>query len=221
MACLSYYMHDGPKAFRFQLSGSLAGVDASRIDQAWRTASSITGGEGLTIDVTSLTSIDGNGRALLQRWSQAGAHYIANSPASRSLVESITGHLFLVSGPATRTNFIASAIRAAGSLLIFAMTLLFPATASASNPATGVLERYEAHRSSGGMTAPTAAVEKTPRRKRLGTISGELWIDSESGLATHLSRLLVKIPSLQLRRAELTMRERVYAAEEVTENVSQ
>jgi hypothetical protein len=71
------------------------------------------------------------------------------------------------------------------------------------------------------MTAPTAAVEKTPRRKRLGTISGELWIDSESGLATHLSRLLVKIPSLQLRRAELTMPERVYAAEEVTENVSQ
>lgn len=40
MAGLDYYMHDGPTPFRFELTGVLAGVDAARLDQAWRIASS-------------------------------------------------------------------------------------------------------------------------------------------------------------------------------------
>jgi len=89
---LIYYMHDGPKEFRFALSGRLAGVDANRMDQAWQTASSTIGRRILSVDVTLLTAIDETGRDLLVRWHRAGAHYIANSPASRSLVESITKH---------------------------------------------------------------------------------------------------------------------------------
>jgi hypothetical protein len=40
----------------------------------------------------------------------------------------------------------------------------------------------------------------TPRRKRKGMIAGELWIDNQTGLVTHLSGRLVKNPSALLRR---------------------
>ncbi len=40
----------------------------------------------------------------------------------------------------------------------------------------------------------------TPRRKRKGMIAGEMWIDNETGLVTHLSGRLVKSPSMMLRR---------------------
>lgn len=81
MTNLTYYMHDGPKAFRFQLSGSLIGVDASSLAQAWRTASSTIVAKVLTVDVTFLTTIDEKGRDLLLRWHR-GAHFIA--PALRT-----------------------------------------------------------------------------------------------------------------------------------------
>ena len=58
MAGLSFYMHDGPKTFRFELNGGLAGVEASRLAQAWRTASSTIDGKILCVDVTHLTFAD-------------------------------------------------------------------------------------------------------------------------------------------------------------------
>jgi len=39
----------------------------------------------------------------------------------------------------------------------------------------------------------------TPRKKRLGMIEGELWIETETGLVTHLSGRMVKSPSILLR----------------------
>jgi hypothetical protein len=44
----------------------------------------------------------------------------------------------------------------------------------------------------------------SPRRKRPGTITGELWIDVESGLATHLEGRLLKTPSVLLRRVDIS-----------------
>ena len=162
MAGLDYYMHDGPTAFQFELAGSLAGVDAARLDQAWRTASSTIGMKILTVDVTFVTAIDNKGRNLLLRWHHTGAHYIANSPASRSLIESIIGHPHLIAGPAARARieerFIGSAVRILGFLLILAMTLLFPVTASASGDAENSLSaRYS--RSASGCTAQRRSFE--------------------------------------------------------------
>ena len=39
----------------------------------------------------------------------------------------------------------------------------------------------------------------TPRKKRKGMIAGEMWIDNETGLVTHLAGRMVKSPSVMLR----------------------
>jgi hypothetical protein len=43
----------------------------------------------------------------------------------------------------------------------------------------------------------------TPRKKRLGLIRGELWIDAASGIAVHQAGYLVKRPSVFLRRVNV------------------
>lgn len=288
MAGLSFYMHDGPKTFRFELNGGLAGVEASRLAQAWRTASSTIDGKILCVDVTHLTFADEKGRDLLARWHQSGAHFAANSAASRALMESITGQPYAIpappAGPAFSLRSIAFSLRAAGSVLICTAALLFPVTASASDGSSTLLERYSDRLSKGAHDKLSVAVEIeaslpgldksacaaairrsrngkseyefisaegdpvvrneiiaryfaidtaslavaitksnckfhfvrtkgtsygfriSPRRKRPGTITGELWIDVESGLPTHLEGRLLKTPSVLLRRVDVPRR---------------
>ena len=86
---LKYYMHDGPAAFRFELAGNLNQEGARRLDQDWRTASSVIGDRLLIVDITYLTDADDHGRELLARWFAEGARLIAGSEASRDLAESI------------------------------------------------------------------------------------------------------------------------------------
>src|SRR5271165_1671444 len=74
---LQYYMHDGPAAFRFVLAGDLNGEGARRLDQDWRTASSVIGDRRLIVDMTSVTGVDEQGRALLAQWHVEGAEFIA------------------------------------------------------------------------------------------------------------------------------------------------
>jgi hypothetical protein len=88
---LQYYMHDGSTAFRFELAGSLNNEGAHKLDQAWRTASSVIGDRRLIIDMTFVTCVDTQGRALITRWHREGAQLIANSIASRALAESVLG----------------------------------------------------------------------------------------------------------------------------------
>ena len=98
-------MHDGPTTFRFELSGDLAGMEVGKLDQAWRTASSTFDGKVLAVDITFLSGVDQKGCDLLRRWSNAGAHLIANSETSRRLVESVTGHAYASSDPAVGPTF--------------------------------------------------------------------------------------------------------------------
>jgi hypothetical protein len=88
---LQYYMHDGPGAFRFELAGRLNREGARRLDQDWRTASSVIGDRRLLVDMTFVTQVDEQGRDLITRWHRDGARLIANSKASRALAESIIG----------------------------------------------------------------------------------------------------------------------------------
>jgi ABC-type transporter Mla MlaB component len=104
---LQYYMHDGPTAFRFELAGDLNQDGARRLDQDWRTASSTIGDRKLIVDITFVTNIDQQGRALLALWHRDGAQLIANSKASRALAESILGQAFFepsADGRATATS---------------------------------------------------------------------------------------------------------------------
>ena len=88
---LQYYMHYGPTAFRFELAGNLNHEGADQLDQEWRAASSAIGDRRLVIDMTFVTDVDEQGRALIVRWHRQGARFVANSPRSRALAESILG----------------------------------------------------------------------------------------------------------------------------------
>ncbi len=80
---LKYYMHDGPSAFRFELSGDLSSEGARRLEQDWRSASSEIGRRTLNVDMTYVTSADEEGRALLRRSHYHGARLIARSKTTR------------------------------------------------------------------------------------------------------------------------------------------
>jgi hypothetical protein len=139
-------MHDGPAAFRFELAGNLAGSDAAKLDQAYRTASSTIAGKTLAVDLTFITAVDAQGLRLLERWRQAGARFIANSPMARTLVESVTGQLYqpedAVVGPTFHAHFTATSSRVALAAVVLAATLLFPAQASAAGPKQETLDAW-------------------------------------------------------------------------------
>jgi hypothetical protein len=91
---MRYYMHDGPAAFRFELAGDLDANDAARLEQDWRTASSIVKARTLIVDVSFVTGIDEAALGLFKRWYSGGAQFAAGSKLSRELVESITEQPF-------------------------------------------------------------------------------------------------------------------------------
>jgi hypothetical protein len=86
-----YYIHDGPTAFRLQLAGNLNEDGARRLEQVWRTATSLTGDKCPNIDITFVTGIDERGRELLAGWHRAGAQLLASSKVSRALAEQVLG----------------------------------------------------------------------------------------------------------------------------------
>jgi hypothetical protein len=85
-----YYIHDGPAAFRLELSGNLLKHCVAELEQAWSTASSAIGERAFLVDVTSLKSLDDAARELLRRWHAAGAQLAGHSPDTKLLINSIT-----------------------------------------------------------------------------------------------------------------------------------
>ncbi len=142
-----FYMHDGPRTFRFELSGNLAGIDAVRLEQAWRTASSTIAGKTLAVDLTFLTAADDQGRRLLESWWRAGAHFIANSDLSRNLIESITGQPYAPAGPAVgptyEPRFTATSMRSVLAAIVVSVALLFPAKATAADLKQETLDAWD------------------------------------------------------------------------------
>jgi len=130
---LDYYMHDGPTAFRFQLMGTMNDEGARRMEQVWHTACSHIGDRRRIVDITFVTSVEEHGRALLKRWHQAGVHFIANSTASRALVESILEAP--VAEPAAKTHrwfpFRVAVFRSAATAPFLLAALLLTLSASA------------------------------------------------------------------------------------------
>jgi hypothetical protein len=143
---LRYYMHDGPTAFRFELAGDLNREGARRLNQDWRTASSALGDRRLIVDMTFVTGVDEQARALITRWHREGAHLIANSADSRALAESILGES-LTETP-ENAHFEAASdwtwrpIRSSflwrTATLLFLATILFPGAVNAAANSAGV-----------------------------------------------------------------------------------
>lgn len=87
---LSYYIHDGSSALRLQLSGDFSGDGVRQVEQTWKTAASALGGRTLIVDLSCVKAVDDAGRELLGKWQAAGAHIIADSPAAKQRIESLT-----------------------------------------------------------------------------------------------------------------------------------
>jgi ABC-type transporter Mla MlaB component len=151
MTRLTYYMHDGPRTFRFELAGNLTGSDVAKLAQAWHTASSTIAGKTLAVDLTFVGGVDRNGHELLEHWRQAGARFVANSPPSRTLVESITGQPYASPDHAVGPTFaprVASVValvmmRTVLFALVVAVTLLFPARASEADLKQETLDAWD------------------------------------------------------------------------------
>jgi len=141
----------------------LAAPDAAKLEQDWRTASSVMDGRTLVADLTFVTGWDQAGRELLKRWHGNGAQLVAKSAAGRTLVEDITGRPYLASSrvEATYEPFYARAAKAAAMIAI----LLVPTRAVASgvdaDPTLAGLAfaRYVAQLDRGASTSHAVSVE--------------------------------------------------------------
>jgi hypothetical protein len=174
---LQYYMHDGPGAFRFELSGNLTVEGARRLDQDWRTASSVIGGRMLIVDMTFVTDADDAGRELLIRWHRAGAHLITASKASRALAEQIVGEPFReytavdkTSAGGTWLPFRSVFASGVSSFMLGAALLLMPARAEAATLKPETVSAWN-----GYVEAASAA-----QREHVRSGAQFLWIDEDS-----------------------------------------
>lgn len=77
---LTYYLHDEAKQIRLILAGTLAGQDVAELEGCWRTASSVAGPRGISVNVAQVTETDADGRALLEQMRSEGVE-IAGKPA--------------------------------------------------------------------------------------------------------------------------------------------
>lgn len=177
---MRYYMHDGPAAFRFELAGVLASDDARRLEQDWRTASSVIGDRVLLIDMSFVTGIDDAVKSLFRRWYDEGAQFAANSARSRELVEMITGRPFLNGPPAAPTYRPWHSLRAI-LFVVLMFVLSTPVRAAVDNGASLAFARFV---SRSGQIAETGVtdVEITASLKQMGK-QGQLEAIRRRGLA--------------------------------------
>jgi hypothetical protein len=87
---VNFYIHDLATSFRIELEGDLSGKAVLELEQSWRTAGSVIGNRPLVIALGNVSNFDPAWQALLQRLHQAGAQFVAKSPAAVALVTTIT-----------------------------------------------------------------------------------------------------------------------------------
>jgi len=87
----SYYLHDGPGAFRFAVAGRISEAGARELEQAWRTASSVIGSRSLIVDLNRVTGIEAAGQRLIRCWHKLGAQLVGTTERARKLIEMVTG----------------------------------------------------------------------------------------------------------------------------------
>lgn len=167
---MHYYMHDGPAAFRFELAGELDADDAARLEQDWRTASSIVGNRTLIVDMSFVTGIEDAVRHLFQRWHDAGAEFVANSRQSRELVESITGRPFAPQLPHSPTyqSWISLSLTPLVPLLALLIFLTPSQANAADDDASLAFARFVTH---SAVIAPSRSAIVFKRSSKMPTLN--------------------------------------------------
>ena len=79
----TYYIHDGPTAFRLQLAGSLTDAAAAELEQCVNTAFSTIGSRAFAVDTSRLTAVGDVGQELLRRWGREGAQFSVATPQEK------------------------------------------------------------------------------------------------------------------------------------------
>ena len=126
---LSYYLHDGSGVFRIQLAGHLSQGGARDLERAWSTASSVTDGKCLIVDLSQVTSIDASGCELLDKWRTQGARLVVNSSEAQARIQVMTGVAITLLDPIPNPSTWLRC-RAATPCLVALFVFLFPAIAA-------------------------------------------------------------------------------------------
>lgn len=171
---MRYYMHDGPAAFRIELAGDLDTNDATRLEEEWRTASSIMGKQTLIVDLSFVTGINEEVLSLFKRWYAEGAEFAASSKRSRDLVESITERPFVQELPhaLTHRSWFSRISPSLKSILVIA--LILPAALHAAELKPETLSAWDRYVQSADVAMrarlrpgnPFLWVDEAPERRR-------------------------------------------------------
>lgn len=86
---LHLLMRNDSDKVRFELAGTLGGVDVESLHKAWQREAFTETLRPVTVDITSVTGVDHYGRALLVVMHRFGARIIANSPESSAIAQPI------------------------------------------------------------------------------------------------------------------------------------
>jgi hypothetical protein len=79
--------HRSDDSTRITLEGRLVGPWIEELQRCWREAEQTAAGRRLIVDLTGVTFVEQEGKALLTRIYQAGAELIASGCCMRSIVE--------------------------------------------------------------------------------------------------------------------------------------
>jgi hypothetical protein len=72
---------------RITLEGRLAGPWIGELERCWRESSQSAAGRQLVVDLTGVTFVEQEGKALLRRMCESGADLLATGCCMRSIVE--------------------------------------------------------------------------------------------------------------------------------------
>jgi hypothetical protein len=85
--------HMSDDTTRITLEGRLAGPWISELERCWRECEQSAAGRHVVVDLTGVTFVEQDGKALLTRMYQAGAELLASGCCMRSIVEDAKGHV--------------------------------------------------------------------------------------------------------------------------------
>jgi len=74
----------------FQLEGKLAGPWVQELERCWRSALDTRQGDPMRVDLSAVTFIDADGKALLARMYREGAELVASGCLNTCIVEELT-----------------------------------------------------------------------------------------------------------------------------------
>ena len=101
-------IHSDADAVRFELAGTLGGVDVETVHQAWQGGAFTDALKPVIVDITFITEADQHGRALLVLMHRFGAQIIAKSPESSAIAQPIVTEL---DAPVTKPGWFKRLVR--------------------------------------------------------------------------------------------------------------